>query len=362
MSNTFAVNDANAVKLWSRGVQVAVREKAEVGRLMGKDDTAIIQVKTDLTKGKGDNIKFNLRGVLNGDGFTEGQRATGNGEQMSFYQDQVTVNELGHVANPTSEFTIDAQRVPFEPRDEGRGALSEWWANRISVTALNHFCGFVPANSAPFGTKYTGNNTVTVPSSSKRQVWATSSVTTDQGLGSSDKANLNMIDRAQTQARLGDNMVRPAKIGGSDKWVIYLHPQQAEDIMTNTSTGQWFSIQQAAMTGGMITKNGIYTGALGEYKNAVMRVTQHVTQGVNSGTGVAVATTRRAVMLGAQAGALAYCKRGNPGNANFRWTERYEDHDRFFEMGAWSIWGLKKPVFALQEDQGVVVMSSFSAI
>lgn len=357
---SYPVNDVNAVKLWSKGVTVAMREKCEVNALIGKDANAIIQLKSETSKGKGDNIKFNLRTVLNGDGFTEGQRAQGNGEGLSYFQDAVTINELGHVASPTSEHTIDAQRVPFEPRDEGRDALSEWWANRLSVTFFAHVCGYLPYNNAPYGVKYTGHNTITAPSTG-RKVWATASVTNDQGLGSSDKFNLNAIDRALTAAAVGDNQMRPTRVNGQPKFVVYVHPQQSEDMQTNASTGQWYSIQQAALQGGQITKNGIYTGALGEYKNCIIRQAQHVTPGTNSGTGASVANTRRAVLLGAQAGCYAHGMKGSVAEQKLRWTEKYDDHDRLFEMGAWGIVGMKKATFN-SVDQGVITMSSYSAL
>lgn len=360
MYTSFAVGDANAVKVWSKAVTVAVREKCEVGRLQGKDDESIIQVKDELEKGKGDTVKFNLRAVLNGDGFTENQRGSGNGESLTYYQDEIKINELGHIASPTSEHTIDAQRVPFEPRNEGKGALTEWWAKRMSVTFFNQVCGYLPANSAPYGVKYTGNNAVSAYTSGRR-LWATTSVSADESLGSSDKMTLTAIDRALTLATVGDNQMRPVMINGQQKFVLYMHPQQAEDLTTNTSTGQWFSIQQAAMQGGNITKSGLYTGALGEYKGVILRKCQDVTKGVNSSTNAAVSNTRRAVMLGAQAAVMAYGKKGNPGQQKFRWTETYEDHGRLFEMGAWAIWGIKKAVFN-STDQGAMTISTYSAL
>lgn len=358
MYTTFAAGDANAVKVWSKAVTVATREKCEVSALMGNDENSVIQIKSELEKGKGDVVKFNLRAVLSGDGFTEGQRAQGNGESLTFYQDSVTINELGHVASPTSEYTIDAQRVPFEPREEGKSALSEWWAKRLSVASMNQLCGYTPANSAPYGVKYTLHNTVT-ESSSTRKMWATASVTADESLGSSDKMTLTAIDRALTKAQVGDNQMRPVSINGGQKFVCYVHPQQAEDIQTNASTGQWFSIQQAALMGGQ--KHGLYNGALGEYKGVILRKSQDVTLGVNSSSGVSVANVRRAMLLGAQALMLAYGRKGNPAKQKLRWTEKYDDHDRLFEMGAWGILGAKKAVFN-SEDQGVIRISSYSAI
>lgn len=356
---SFAVGDSNAVKVWSKAVTVAVREKCEIGKLQGKDEDSIIQVKDELEKGKGDVVKFNLRALLNGDGFTENQRGQGNGESLTFYQDSITINELGHIASPTSEFTIDAQRVPFEPRNEGKSALTEWWAKRMSVSFFNHVCGFLPANSSPYGVKYTANNAVTAHVATRR-LWATTSVTADESLGSSDKMTLTAIDRALTAATLGNSQMRKVMINGSEKFVLYMHPQQVEDLTTNTSTGQWFSIQQAAMQGGNVSKNPLYTGALGEYKGVILRQCVDVTQGVNSSTNAAVSNTRRAVMLGAQSAIMAHTKRGNPGNNKYRWTEKYDDHDRLFEMGAWSIWGLKKAVFN-SVDFGAITISTYSA-
>lgn len=358
---SYATGDVNAVKIWAKGAAVAMREKLDIAPLIGKDMSAIIQEKTELNKGKGDTIRFNLRTVLTGDGFTEGQRAQGNGEGLSYWQDEVKINELGHVASPTSEHTIDNQRVPFEARDEGKDALSEWWAKRMSVTFFNQVCGYTPANSSPYGVKFTGHNTVTAPTTN-RKIFATTAVTTDQGLGSSDKFNLNCIDRAITKATIGDNALRRPSMGGAKKWVCYMHPQQSEDMQTNTSTGQWFSIAQAALMGGQGKENSLYTGAIGMYKDTILRVCQDVTPGVHSSSGASVANTRRAVFLGAQSAALAYGKGGNPAIGKFRWTEKYDDHERLFEMGCWGLVGMKKAVFNSQEDQGAITISSYSAI
>lgn len=356
---TFATGDSNAVKLWSKAVSVAVREKVEISALMGDSEDDCVQVKTETSKSKGDQVKFNLRTVLSGDGFTEGQRAQGNGESLTYYQDTILINELGHVVSPPSENTIDHQRVPFEPREHGKNALTEWWAKRLSVSFFNHVCGYLPANSAPYGTKYTGLNTVRAYTTG-RKLWASTSVTADESITSSHPQTLTVLDRAITAATVGDRQLRPVMVGGSPKYIYYMHPQQAEDMTTNTSTGQWFSIAQAAMQGGQVSKNAIYTGALGEYKGVILRKCQDVTLGVNSSSGASTANVRRGVFLGAQAAVCAYTRKGNPGDAKYRWTEKFDDHDRLFEMGAWSIWGLSKAQFN-SVDHGVITVSTYSS-
>ena len=70
--------------------------------------------------------------------------------------------------------------------------------------------------------KYTGLNAPVAPSSS-RKITAGSG-TTDDGLTSSDVFTINLIDQAVELAKVGNNMVRPIKIGGQPKYVMYLHP------------------------------------------------------------------------------------------------------------------------------------------
>jgi N4-gp56 family major capsid protein len=154
-------------------------------------------------------------------------------------------------------------------------------------------------------------------------------------------------------------MVRPVRIGGQKKYVMYLHPYQVTSLRTNSSSGQWLDIQKAAMAGMDSTKSPIYTGALGEYNGVILRVSQDVTQGVNSSTGAAISTVRRAVLLGAQAAVCAYGQ-ANSGPNKYRWNEELLDHKRKLEVSAWSIWGLKKTVFN-SADFGCVVVSTYAA-
>lgn len=91
------------------------------------------------------------------------------------------------------------------------------------------------------------------------------------------------------------------------------------DLRTSTSTGQWLDIQKAAMMGGQITKNPIYSGALGEYNGMVLRQSYDITNGVNSSTGAAITTVKRAVLLGAQAACVGYGQKNAPGK--YRWNE-----------------------------------------
>lgn len=369
MSSTFfPVNDANAVKLWSKKLSIEAVKATDIGALIGDGPGSIIHRKTETEKGKGDQVTFSLRVQLTGDGFTEGQPAEGNGEAITLYSDALVINELGHVVGVQSENAIDAQRVPFNMRDEAYSALSEWFKKRLSVSFFNQVCGYTPANSAPYGTKYTGMQAVTAPSAG-RHLWA-GSLSADESIGSTNIMTLSLIDKAKEMAINANPLVRPIDVtarGGDvgdfevvqeGMYVMYLHPFQVTDLRTNTSTGSWQDIQKAAMMGGQITKNPIYSGAIGVHNNVILRPAIDVTPGVNSSTGASISSVRRAVLCGAQAAVVGYGQKHQ--NNKMRWNEELLDHKRKLEVSAWSIWGLKKARFN-SVDYGTVVVSTYAA-
>jgi N4-gp56 family major capsid protein len=140
-------------------------------------------------------------------------------------------------------------------------------------------------------------------------------------------------------------------------YVLYLHPYQVTALRTNTSTGQWLDIQKAAMSGGKITSNPIFTGALGVYNGVVIRKSQDIPLGVAE-AGTVVSNTRRAVLLGAQAAVMGF----GTGKAltKYRWSEELIDHGRKLEVGGWTFAGMKKTKFN-SADFGTVVISTYAA-
>lgn len=348
----FGTNDANTVKLWSKMVTAAEREYLELKPLMGETPNSVIYMKTDLEEKRGDRVTFNLRKRLEQAGKTEGETAEGQGESLSFFTDNLYINELLGVTGNSGVDSIEQQRVQFDLRDQGKEALGEWWAERTSVSFFSQVCGYTPQTD----TKYSGMNSVTGASSGR--IIRPNSRTTDQSIDSNDPFTLDLIDRAVTLAKIGSNRIRPIKIGGKPKYIVYLHPAQAEDLRTNSASGQWQAIRQAAMQGGEITENDIYTGALGEHNGCILRESQDVTLGVNSSSSTtSVANVRRAVLLGAQAACMANKKYKN--GQLVKWNEESFDHGRKVEMSAFKIWGLKKTTFD-SADFGTLVISTYS--
>lgn len=348
----YGVNDAAAVKVWSKDAALQALKSTAIEPLIGKSENSIIHLKSELSKGSGDRIRCTLFTTPTGDGFTENEDVEGNAESLTNYTDDIVINELGHAVGVKSPDTIDAQRVQYDLRKTSMDLLAQWWSNRWSVSFFNQVCGY----TAQSNTKFTGLQAAVAPSTNR--IIRAASAASDEALTSSDTFTLDLIDKAKERAETADVPIQPIMIDGEKKYCMYLHDYQQTSLRTNTSTGQWLDIQKAAASGGEKSGNKIFKGSLGEYNGVVLRKANDITQGVHSSTNAAVPTVRRAVLLGAQSAVMAFGQRNQP--SKLRWNEELLDHKRKLEVSAWSVFGLKKCIYN-SEDFGTVVVSTYAA-
>src|SRR6185437_154707 len=207
------------------------------------------------------------------------------------------------------------------------------------------------------------------PTTVGNRILRQSSYTDDASLTSSDTFTIDLIDKAKEQAispPLDSNnnptipRIRPVMVKGEEKYVFYMHDYQVTSLRTNTGSGQWLDITKAAYMG-KEEGSPIYSGALGEYNQCVLRRAIDIPFGV-SNAGAQLTSTRRAVLLGAQAGIIGFGQKNSP--AKLRWNEELFDHKRRLEVSAWSIWGMKKTQFGTPAgtvDFATVVVSTWAA-
>jgi N4-gp56 family major capsid protein len=271
----------------------------------------------------------------------------------------VLINELSHATRRHKG--VSDQRIPWDVGMQMNDALIDWWAERLDTVAFNHLCG----NTTVTDDRFTGNNAIVAPSSG-RIIWSSASNTSDQTLASTDVFTLSQIDRARELATTGGSTgmvrmrpIKAAMVGGGygDMFVCFLHPAQLTQLRTS-STGQWREIQNNLLTGGYIKDNPIFTGAEGVYNKTLLVSSEFITKGINSGTGVAVNNTRRAVFCGAQALALAFGKGYGPDNGKV--TEETFDYGREVGQNLINVYGIKKTRFN-SADYGTIVISSYAA-
>ncbi|UZE51907.1 N4-gp56 family major capsid protein [Rhodopseudomonas sp. P2A-2r] len=349
---SYGVNDSLSNKLWAKKLNSEALKETYFGRFMGEESSNMIQLKTELSQNAGDAVTIGLRVQLQGDGVTEGQTQQGNEEQLSTYQDKLLINELSHAVRVKNKNSIDAQRVPFSLRTEGKEGLKDWYANRFDTCMFNHLCG----NTLVADMRYAGNNAIVAPTRIYRGGAATDDATI--AADNTKTFNLSIIDACVERAGVASPLIRPIKINGENKFLMFLHDYQVTDMRTNTNAGQWLDIQKAALAGGASSKSPIYTGALGEYNNTILHKANRVTQGVTN-AGAVAANTRRAVFCGAQAGAVGFGKQFSSGS-HYKWVEELFDYERELGVSAQTVWGIKKSVYNAQ-DFGTIVATTYAA-
>jgi N4-gp56 family major capsid protein len=347
-TTSYGVGHPLAVKLWSRKLFQEALKQTWMAKFIGNDSSALIQRKDETNKSAGDRITTGLRMLLTGAGIEGDGTLEGNEEALTTYSDNLLINQLRHAVR--SDGKMSEQRVPFSVREEARQGLQDWWADRIDTALINQLTG----NTAVSDTKYTGHNSTIAPTATTNWILV-NGCATETEVGSASASNimaLKFIDVCVEKAKTNTPAIRPLKISGEDKYVMFLHPQQVYDLRTNTNTGQWLDIQKAAMQGGPISKNPIYTGALGEYNGVVLHESARIPTGLN------VSNTRRAVFCGAQAGVIAF---GQDSSLNkMDWIEELFDYKNQLGVSAGMIWGAKKCVFN-STDFGTIVVTTAAA-
>lgn len=356
---TYGVNDAMAVKLWSKKLAVEVSKATAIAPLIGTSSNSIIQLKDETSKGNGDKVTFGLRTQLIGDGVTENEVLEGNEEALSTYSDSIVINELAHAVRVKNGQTIDAQRVPFDLREEASAGLTDWYADRLSLMAFMQWGGYTGTTMSFEGRTlairpvHYGFNAPTAPT----RVVRPNARANDQSLISTDLFDLKLIDYAVEQAKLSNPKIRPVRINGENKYVMYLHPTQITDLRTTTASGQWLDITKAVYQGSK-QNNPIYDGSLGEYNGVILREAEHVVPGVNSSTNAQITTVRRAVLLGAQSAVAAFGLKTAPNK--YKMVEELFDYQRELGVSVQTVIGMKKTVFN-SSDFGTVVVSTYAA-
>lgn len=355
MLTAYGTNNPAAVKLWSKRLAREALKATFIQKFIGESDDSLCQIKPETGKGPGDKVTITLRMQLTGDGTAGDGTLEGNEEALTTYTTSIVIDQLRHAVRSAGK--MSQQRIPFSVREEAMMGLRDWWAGRLDTAFFNQICG----NTAVTDLRYTGSQATTAPTFMVYPSASGIAQTTNDDQALNNNAwtfDLHQIDNAVAQAKTQTPVIRPIKIQGEDCYVGFLHPWQVRDLRKNTSSGQWVDIQKAAMTGGEVSKNPIFTGALGMYNNVILHEASRVTQGVNSVTGAPVASVRRAVLCGAQSAAIGFGQ--DYSFEQFDWNEELFDYGNQLGVEAGLIYGLNKLNYN-SNDFGVIVMPSYAS-
>ena len=355
-TTSYGVNDNLAVKLWAKKLFAESLKETSFSFLTGSGSDSVVQLRGEMNKSEGDRVRIGLRMQLSGDGVAGDGTLEGSEESLTTYFDDVLIDQLRHAVRSAGK--MSEQRVPFSVRNEARLGLQDWWADRLDQWFFNQCGGYTPQTD----TRYTGMQAVSAPGTSS-QVWSEDGTTTDQDLDSSgDTMTLAAIDKAVVLAKTRIMPLRPATIKGKKLFAMFLHPYQVRDLRQASSGQTWMDIQRALVEGGFKGEGDspIYKGGsmVGIYNGVLLLENTRVPQGVNSSTGAAITTVRRAVMCGAQAAAFAYGQKN--GATEMSWVEELFDYENQLGVSAGMIAGLTKLTFN-GYDHGTIVLSTYAA-
>lgn len=349
-ATSYGVNHPSAVKHWSHEVFKEALKKTYAAKFMGTSSDSLLQVRNEM-KTEGDRVTVHLRMQLAGAGISGDGTLEGNEEQLTVYTDNVFIDQLRHAVR--SGGRMSEQRVPFEVRDEAKDGLADWWADRLDASFFNQIAG----NTTEADVRYTGLQAAIAPDANHAIVGGGVGSTTSTTASLSDSAGLRFtvgaIDRAVERAKTLSPAIRPIMVGGKEFYVCFIHPYQETDLRrgaASVSDMSWADIQRAAMEGGKISDNPIFTGALGVYNNTILHSSTRVPSGL--------ANTRRAIFCGAQAAAVAFGKGAGPNTMT--WVEELFDFENQLGVACGMIHGLKKMRFN-SADFSTITITTYAA-
>lgn len=290
-------------KLWEEKLFRETVISSYFDKFMGESPESIIQVKSDLTKTKGDEIEFFLIPKLTGSGVTEGQVLEGREEKMNLYNFDVTLGRHRHAVRYDY---MSGKRVFFSISDEAAFALRNWGTEKITklcfdmLTGVNHTRVFYSTDGATPAT--------TATAATAKSALTTSSVMFPK-----------LASFAKTWATTGGNRsqspLRPVMVNGKPYMVLLVHPDVKYDLQQDSV---WNQAQREAAARG--SENPIFTGADAVWDGLVIHSHESIPIGTDAGAGANVPWAE-CILMGAQAGVWAWGERPSLVSKDFDYDE-----------------------------------------
>jgi len=356
-------NDPITRKRWAKDLFKVLLPEVEFNYLIGTGDTAIVQSRTELGKGEGDQITFPIRLPLTGDPIVGRDTVEGTEEELRFRDFKMTIEEINKAVNSGGK--MEQQRIPFDLISESKAALQDYFADFFSEFLINTLMGnadyrvasqvFGQAPDAPDVGHYLAVN----------QDSGTVVATAEAALTSADVIDLHFLDRMKQLAELpyGTNdqgyfKVRPLKLGGKNKYRVIMHNYAFDQLRQNTNVAQWGDILRQAQKLQMPEVEIEYNGMLISKSE---RVPQTVQDSGNAGV-------YRIILLGAQSACWAWGGAGENKSTTMGFVPYEADAKRYLNFRGESIFGMKKTRFnttkgdaTTAKDYGMITGSAYAA-
>lgn len=328
-------------KRWARDLFKIILPQVEFNELIGTSADSIVQMRTELGKGEGDQITFGIRLPLGGEGRVGNEDVEGHEEGLVFKDFKMTIEELNHAVDTGGK--MEEQRIPYNLINEGKAGLGDWWADKLSDFLINYLCG----NSSYTVAGHTFAQAAEEPDTYHKML--VNSVA-EGSMTSADELDLTFLDAMKQRAEMMNTYggthfkMRPLKIKGKNYFRVILHNYVFDRLRVNTNVAQWGDLLRNAnklqvpgveieYNGMLVTKSErVYSPNTYEYRN---------------------------IMLGCQAACFAWGGAGETKSTTMSFHPYTRDADRFLMIRGGGIFGAKKTRFN-GVDYGVITGTSYA--
>lgn len=304
-------------------------------RYMGTDENAIIQIKEDLTKKKGDRLTFALVNELTGDGVTGNQTLEGNEEGLDSRSHYLTVAPLRHAVAVTE---WDEQKSAIELRDASKVQLKTWAKTKMR-DAIIRALGSI--NGVTYALATEAEKDAWLVDNADRVLFGAAKANNASNDHSAALANIDntadklspaMISLAKRMAQTASPAIRPINVKEDEEWyVMFCSPQSFRDLASDATMTQ--ANRDARNRG---TDNPLFTGGSLIWDGVIIREIPEIATiaGVGAG-GIDVAPN---YMCGAQALGIGWA-------ARTKTTTNVRDYGFVNGVGISEMRGIEKMLF-----------------
>jgi len=361
MQTAIGVGDPKAVRRYATTLARDTDKMTYFNKFIGQGENNVIERKVDLEDAAGDTITFDLSMRLRG-GMTLGDnRVEGNAEALTFYSDEVKIDQARKGVSGGGRMT--RKRTIHNIRKIAKDRAAEYsaqWLDEGYFAYLSGDAGFQAINQdrlfdAPFA-----GNAIEAPDADHILYGGTA--VSKATLTTADKMSVRLLERVAVKPSMmnavNPDVIRmtPVRVASDNCFVVLMNQFQSYDLRTETGDISWSKISQALATSEG-RSSPIVKGGLGKINNLLLHEHESVLRFNDYGAGNDVSASR-ALLLGRQAGIVAYGSGGN--KSRFSWVEKLTDADNQVEIYCGMIGGFKKSRFN-GHDFGVCAVDTYAA-
>lgn len=355
--------DAETVKAWEKDLDREVRRRAPKFDpqydFVGKENTKLFRLTENLKKTAGDRIRFTFRWQLSPSNAPRQGNETMEGRELGFQTSNwdLLIDQFRQGTKVNGRMVH--QRVHFDSIEEGKDALADLWAEYQELGASLHLggCGNVTS------TRFTWANAPRDPDTEHHL--RVNDRATDQAIVVGDKLDMFTIDKAIALAKQVSPRIRPAIINGRPYYALFVHSNVVRHMRETSS--DFFQIHLAALKGGRVEDNPIFTAALGTYAGVIFFEDQWCPPGIHSTADTWVGDTRRSYLAGAGALCIGHGRGDRPGGYShnrYEWATKDSDVGDKVSTYATTIAGMGSPFYTRPNgdvvDAAKIVITSYA--